>query len=155
MLCTVMLAASLMSHASACPGTPAEARVVSLGFGEFAIGLPPRWHIDAGTVVIEIVKYRVTREDGSQALAITMSASPDRGYLGAAARPYCTNGLRGEIETKDGKTTVRLDIPASPDASQRSDTAAYIRFRAGDAKAASVVATAHVPWVTAQCAATR
>jgi hypothetical protein len=151
MLCAVMLAAGLMSHGSACRETAPEARVVWLGFGEFAISLPPRWHIDKGTVVIEIVNYRVTREDGSEALAITMSASPNRGYLGPSAGPFCINGLRGVSETKDGKTSVHLDIPPPPDASQRSDTAAYLRFREDDADAARVVATARVAWVTARC----
>jgi hypothetical protein len=151
MLCAVMLVVGLMDQSHACEGPAAETRVVHLGFGELAIGLPKSWHIDKGTVVIEIVKYSVVRADGSAALTITTSASPNRGDLGSSARPYCTNGLRGEIAVKDDETTVRLDIPPPPDASRRSDTAAYFHFRARDADAATVVASARVPWVTARC----
>ena len=141
----------LMSQSNACEQPAAEARVAQLGYGEFVIGLPPGWHISAGTVVMELAAYSVTRKDGFEALNIALSSSPSRQYLGTSARPYCTNGLRGESETKDGKTRIRLDIPPSPDESQRSDTAAYVEFRAGDADAAMVVASARVPWVTGRC----
>jgi hypothetical protein len=151
MLCAVMLLVGLMSPGRACEGPAAETRVVNLGFGELAINLPASWHIDEGTVYIEIVKYTVARADGSAALTITMSAAPSRQYLGTSARPYCTNGLRGETETKDDQTMVRLDIPPPPDESRRSDNAAYLRFRAGDADAAAIVASARVPWVSPRC----
>jgi hypothetical protein len=151
MLCLVMLMVGLMGQDRACEEPAGETRVVHLGFGELAIGLPKSWHIDEGTVVIEIVKYSAVRADGSAALTITMSASPNSGDLGTSARPYCTNGLRGEIAVKDDETTVHLDIPPPPNASRRSDNAAYFHFRTRAADAAAVMASARVPWVTSRC----
>jgi hypothetical protein len=118
MLCAVTLVVGLMGQGRACEEPAGETRVVHLGFGELAIGLPKSWHIDEGTVVIEIVTYSVVRADGSAALTITMSASPNSGDLGTSAlrrrhiSKYCRT-LREDVGSSLARARKRAQIVAA------------------------------------------